>query len=556
MHAPSRTVVSLALLIGALLVSVAAPCADALVLDAYAWPPSVAPGDTVRIYVSCSEPTYDLEIYRDGATRQTVLTQSALPGGVQSVPDSAYAKGCDWNPSVVVPIPANWKSGVYVAELDVPDTLENAVFVVREANPGSGAPILFQTSLATWAAYNAWGGKSLNDYSSSNGMRSYFASLKRPFIDYQGRGEWPRWELQLASFLERSGFDVAYCTDLDTHFMPQLENHYDVFVICGQDEYWSYEMRNNIEGRIARGQNVAIFGAATGWWQMRLDQPDVITCYKDKTLDPLWGAEDYRVTVNWYDDPVYRPENYMTGVSFRNGGYHNFGGWYPDTLGYGAYTVTDDGHWAFSGTGLSNGETFGGEDTVVGYETDGALFQMTGGFPVTTGLDGSPLNYTILATAPASNGYATMGVFSGPGMVFNAATTDWADGLAEDPSADPVVSQITLNVMQVLLAGTVSAPEPSGPAAAASLRVTVQPNPSYGHAAITWSGAAGADARVAIYDVRGALVARPLAGSRFQAGAVTWDGRDLSGRPAPAGLYFAVVEVRGVHGSARVLLVR
>ena len=49
-----------------------------------------------------------------------------------------------------------------------------------------------------------------------------------------------------------------------------------------------------------------------------------MVCYKDNdpslpNRDPMRGADDSRVTVTWSASPVNRPENYLTGVSFRNG---------------------------------------------------------------------------------------------------------------------------------------------------------------------------------------------------------------------------------------------
>ncbi len=58
--------------------------------------------------------------------------------------------------------------------------------------------------------------------------------------------------------------------------------------------------------------------AGAGWAPAyTLDVP--ANCYKSALEDPLTGVDNSRVTVNWYDAPVARPENAMTGVSFRNG---------------------------------------------------------------------------------------------------------------------------------------------------------------------------------------------------------------------------------------------
>jgi hypothetical protein len=43
-------------------------------------------------------------------------------------------------------------------------------------------------------------------------------------------------------------------------------------------------------------------------------------CYRDAAEDPLAGINDALVTVEWTSRPVNRPENALTGTSFRRGG--------------------------------------------------------------------------------------------------------------------------------------------------------------------------------------------------------------------------------------------
>jgi hypothetical protein len=90
-------------------------------------------------------------------------------------------------------------------------------------------------------------------------------------------------------------------------------------------------------------------------------------------------------------------------------------------------------------------------------ETDGALYQETGGRPIPTGQDGTPLNFDIIATAdlPGWNGgpldwdnaRATIGLHQNGGFVFTAATTDWAQGVTLDGSPPKPVDIITANVL-------------------------------------------------------------------------------------------------------------
>jgi hypothetical protein len=245
--------------------------------------------------------------------------------------------------------------------------------------------------------------------------------------------------------------------------------------LIGHNEYWSKEMRDNWDSYLAAGGNGAIFSGNTMWWQVRFsaDNKQMI-CYKNANNDPL-KSDNSRVTANWFASPVNRPENFSTGVSFRHGGYANYtegGTHHPN----GGFTVTDASHWAFDGTGLSNGRAFG--HRTVGYEVDGALFEMVNGKPVVTGKDGTPTNFQILATTPAfainspsgipgivtnnhnGRGWGTMGVFKPTptsGTVFVAPTIDWAEGLN-----DSQVGRITRNVIDRLRHRAQQAPGPSG----------------------------------------------------------------------------------------------
>lgn len=410
-------------------------------VEGYAWPPSVAQGDTVNVCVSTDAASYDVEVLRLGLVETPMLSMSALPGFVQAVPGSAWA-GCDWDVSFTVPVGADWPSGVYAARLTAPLSLGHAIFIVREDDPGSTARILFQCSINTWQAYDAWGGKSLYDLI-SNGARAHVVSFRRPYGGYTGLGQFPIWEQVLVRWMEREGYAVEYCTDLDTHADPTLQSHYGLFLVAGHDEYWSYEMRDNIEGRIEAGGNVAILGGNTCWWQIRYsDDLQQVICYKDAALDPLTGVVDSLVTVHWYDAPVYRPANTFIGASLLHGGF-------PPGSGYADYVVERSGHFVFDGTGLIDGAQFGG-GLVVGEEVDGAQFVRQNGLPVPTGTDGTPPGFEILATSPASSGSATMGLLqSDSASVFNGASLTWLTGLA----ADPVTERITENVLGALTDG-------------------------------------------------------------------------------------------------------
>ena len=192
------------------------------------------------------------------------------------------------------------------------------------------------------------------------------------------------------------------------------------------------------------------------------------------------------LTTIWSDHLLGRPENLMTGVSFNRGRYHRIGK--RVTNGLGGYTVHRPEHWLFDGTGIGYGDVLGADVTVVGYECDGCDFTSRDGLPYPTGSDGTPLDFEILASAPAAHftrttatrppkpdepseieflaarlfasrdpeavekiahGHAMLGTYTsaGGGTVVTSGSTDWAHGLA---GRDPQIEQITRNVLDRL----------------------------------------------------------------------------------------------------------
>jgi len=97
----------------------------------------------------------------------------------------------------------------------------------------------------------------------------------------------------------------------------------------------------------------------------------------------------------------------------------------------------------------------------------------------------------------------------------------------------------------------------SVPAANLGSNVRVVPNPSTGAARFEFFAGAAGRARLAVYDLRGRLVAN-LAPVDVPAGAAvaSWDGRDASGRPAAAGTYIARIEMAGTVTTRKFAIVR
>ncbi|WP_211244256.1 N,N-dimethylformamidase beta subunit family domain-containing protein [Actinospica robiniae] len=403
---------------------------------AYALATSVAPGERLMFQVDGSA---------DGPVTATVY---------DAVDGTPVARSRVEGPRWVLEIPEGWRSSLYRAvfretsaeddDASETDPDAEAHFVVRAAAPG--APVLLSVPFATWQAYNRFDVPGEGLYGAENPERAARVSFDRP----GGGPPTERWEHGLMAWLRANDIAVDYCSGLDLHGGDDLLAGYRLLVVNGHDEYWTKEMRDAVETFTRRGGNLAVFAANTAWWQIRLeDAGRTIVCHRDAVADPFSATDPERVTVEWSSAPVNRPENAMTGVSFRRGA----GCWgpYMPLMREESYTARFADHWVFEGTGLTDGDQFG--RGCLGYETDAADIEERDGVPRATGRDGTPASFVVLATADLAHwahygqgGAATMGVFeSGAGTVFNAGTVNWGAALH-----DPAVDRITRNVLSRL----------------------------------------------------------------------------------------------------------
>ncbi|GMV84086.1 MAG: hypothetical protein AMXMBFR7_52700 [Planctomycetota bacterium] len=434
-------------------------------IEGYGSAVSIAAGEAISIHVSTDCADYSLEVFREGVELRSMLREEKLKGAEHPVPEEAWSNGCGWPVAYTLKVPSDWPSGAYRVRLSVKNvgdryqrwgasTAEHDIlFVIRAVRPGSSSPILLELCTNTYAAYNNWGGHSLYGYNSKDKLKAARVSFNRPGLGYYGSCRITRWETHFIQWCDRNNIKLEYATNYDLESHPEILSKYKLICSVGHDEYWSWPMRDNIERYIGDGGNVAFMTGNAVCWQVRFeDSGRTMRCHKEASdADPLYHTEQrHLTTARWNVPPVNRPENTLTGVGWDYGGYHRSHGMHMD--GSGAYTVKRANHWVYEGTGLKDGDAFGGADTIVGYETDGCLFAIgDDGKPHPTGKDGTPLNFEIVAQAPAASfaghdGTACMGVYQRGGTVFTAGTTDWAHGL----DRDAVVQRITKNLIQRL----------------------------------------------------------------------------------------------------------
>jgi chitodextrinase len=368
-------------------------------IKGYASAVSVNKGQSINFHVSVSSAqTFTIDVYRIGwyqGLGARLMQQIGPLNGVQQTACPTNASTglmeCGWTPSYTLNTQTSWTSGIYLAVLKNALGFYNyMMFTVRD-DSRAGA-LLYQQPVTTAQAYNNYpdgAGKSLYEHNSRGAntlagtTRAVKVSFDRP---YSGRGDGQFLELSEINFVrwaEKSGYDITYSTDVDTHRDgARLLNHRG-FLSLPHDEYWSKPMYDAAVTARDAGVNLAFFGANSVFWQIRFEPSGggvadrVIVCYKDTTLDPI--TDPNLKTVKWRDGPN-RPEQTLMGVQFTDG---------PNS-GRASYVVTNSGNWVYAGTGFVDGDVVPG---IVWYESDRQVTDA----PLPVAVGGT---YTLLSHSP------------------------------------------------------------------------------------------------------------------------------------------------------------
>jgi hypothetical protein len=319
-------------------------------LNGYATDISVNKGQVVHFKIDAVDGTsYSIKIYRLGyygglggrlKADLGLFTGVKQPDGIADA-TTGLLDCSNWSETTSWNVPADAVSGFYIVKLqDQNDAtnINNIVFIVRD--DGSTSQMLFQANDATWQAYNGYGGNNLyNGTTALNQGHASKVSYNRPFFIYNtgftANGLGSDWymndEYPMIRFLEHNGYDMTYTTNTDEAQGAVLTNH-KVLVAAGHDEYWSKEMRDNVENARAAGVNLAFFTGNEVYWKTRWENDAsgkanrVLVCYKEGTLadgstgeatcgskcdvsSPVW-------TGLWRMGATYdagKPENALTG---------------------------------------------------------------------------------------------------------------------------------------------------------------------------------------------------------------------------------------------------
>ena len=482
-------------------------------IEGYASATSVNRGDQISFFVRTTSPTFTIAIYRLGWYGGLGGRQEMAPVQLSAVaqplptPDPTYfSVECNWTSSFTLTTsnpsdPTDWVSGIYVAKLTASSGNDRyIIFVVRDDSRSSS--LVYQQSVNTSQAYNAWGGTSL--YSSS--PRAVKVSFNRPYDDGWGTGLFLSYEFDMVGFLESEGYDVSYTTDVDTHERGNLLTNHKGFLVVGHDEYWSLEMRQNVTAARDAGVGLGFFSADTMYWQIRYE-PSPITGVADRTI------VGYKETAAQDDPDASNPATYpLITTAFRNV-HGDLPGQPEDAVvgimynseepASGDIIVENTGTWIFTNTGLSDGDHLPG---ILGYEVD-ALFN-----DATT-----PADIIDVAHSPYVLGGQSFAADSSVyqaasgAWVFATGSVEWDWGLNDISPWGPTSSlvnaatqQITRNVLNQFISGTVITPSPT-PSGVPTARPTPGPGGPITERSVATGSTSAAGSQVTIPVPAGAV---------------------------------------------------
>jgi len=247
-------------------------------IKGYASKTSVNKGDDIDFLISVSSAmTYTIDVYRigwyDGLGGRLMQEIGPIDGYTQNAPSLDANTGkivAAWDVSYTLAVPQEWTSGIYLAKLINADGFDNyIIFTVRDDT--RAADFVYAQAVTTYQAYNNYPddgttGKSLYDHNSygantlSGKKRAVKVSFDRPY-SRNGAGRFISWELPLIRWLEKSGYDITYTTNIDTHQNGQNLLNYKGFLSPAHDEYWTKEMYDAVDNARDGGTNLAFFGA-------------------------------------------------------------------------------------------------------------------------------------------------------------------------------------------------------------------------------------------------------------------------------------------------------
>ncbi len=387
----------------------------------YAAQASVLPGEPVQLFVSTTSRELRVLAFRIGWYRGDLarkVWESGPVRGHRQRPSTLIAQTntvhTDWGPSLTIPTDG-WPAGSYLLRLDADAGQRYVPLTVRSGSVAG--KVVIKNCVATWQAYNTWGGYDL--YVGPTGGyndRALAVSLDRPY-DQEGAYLFMVYERKFINLAERLGLPLAYLTSMDIASDAHALDGASALISLGHDEYWSPPERAHVTAARDAGVNLAFLGANAMFRRTRLEPTNLgadrlVICYKTSyQQDPMYGVDNALVTNDWREPPDPNPESSVIGTLYEG---------FPTVADY---VVATPDAWMFAGTGARKGTRFA---ALVGIEYD----RVNPGYPVERPIQ-------VLSHSPVTcngvNSYADSAYYthsSGAG-VFNAGTMRWVESFGE-----------------------------------------------------------------------------------------------------------------------------
>jgi len=425
----------------------------------YAGQSSVLPGEPVQLYVSTTSREFRVRAFRMGWYAGDLARKVWESGPVRGhrqraaglTPETNTVQ-TDWGASLTVPT-AGWPAGSYLLRLDAHSGAQRYVPVTLRSQSTAGK-VVIKNGVATWQAYNTWGGYDLyTGPTGEYGDRALAVSLDRPY-DQDGAYLFMVYERKLVNLAERMGLPLAYLTSMDIASDGRALDGASALVSPGHDEYWSPPERAHVTAARDAGVNLAFLGAnamfrRTRLARTRLGSDRLVVCYKTSyQQDPMFGVDDALVTSDWPDPPHPDPESSVIGTLYEG---------FPTVADY---VVATPDAWMFRGTGARRGTRFA---ALVGIEYD----RVNPGSPVERPIQ-------VLAHSPLTcqgvNSYADSAYYThrGGSGVFNAGTMRWVEsfgaptyGWGISKACGRFTRRVTANVLRAFADGPAAARYPA-----------------------------------------------------------------------------------------------
>lgn len=434
-------------------------------IEGFADRASVLPGESFGLHVSTTAPRFTVSAYRmgwyGGARARLVWRSEALPGVRQ--PEHTVEPGTRmvrtrWPRTASVDT-KGWPEGCYLLRLDAQGGEGQRFVPVTVRSAATAGRTVIVNAVATWQAYNRWGGYGSYDGPSGGyASRSLAVTFDRPYEYDDGAGLFLVYEAPLVALAERLGIPLAYATTTDVAREKRLLEGASAVLSLGHDEYWSPEQRAHFTAARDAGTNIAVLGANCCFRRIRLEASDLgpdrtVVCYKSSYDQDPGFKRGHPATVDFRSPPAADPESSLLGV--------NYDGYPVDA----PYVVTNPGHWLFEGTGAKAGDSFA---HLVGVEYD----KVDTGFP-------TPRPIEILAHSPVvcegRPSHQDSAYYTAPGGagVFATGTMRWVEALDAsgdgrgganhglDARAGALTTRVTENLLRVFAAGPAGRSHPA-----------------------------------------------------------------------------------------------